>query len=129
MKFAYSILYVKNVERTLSFYEEAFGFERKMLTPEGDYAELNTGETTIAFASLELGASNFKKGIQKINTSGQPVGVELALTSNEIEKDYEKAIQAGAVMFEPIVEKPWGQKVGYVLDINNFLIEICTPIK
>ena len=31
--------------------------------------------------------------------------------------------------FEPLVEKPWGQKVGYVLDNNGFLIEICTPIK
>ena len=30
---------------------------------------------------------------------------------------------------EPLVEKLWGQKVGYVLDNNGFLIEICTPIK
>ncbi len=53
----------------------------------------------------------------------------MAFTTESIETDFKKAIDAGATEFEPLVEKPWGQKVGYVIDNNGFLIEICTPIK
>ncbi|MCK0158814.1 VOC family protein [Cellulophaga sp. F20128] len=129
MKYAYTIIYVVDVRLTIEFYEKAFGFSRKFVTPENDYGELISGETTIAFASVALGNSNFKKGFEKITQSGKPVGVELAFTSENIEIDFQNAINAGATEFESITEKPWGQKVGYILDNNGFLIEICTPIK
>lgn len=129
MKFAYTILYVHNVLETIVFYENAFGFSRKFITPENDYGELISGETTIAFASLDLGKSNFKKGFKEIKHSEKPFGVELAFTTETIEKDFSKAINAGAKEFEALDEKPWGQKVGYLLDNNGFLVEICTPIK
>lgn len=129
MKYAYTIMYVENVTETIEFYQKAFGFEKKFVTPENDYGELVSGETTIAFASIELGNSNFKKGFEKSDKSKKPFGVEIAFTTENIEKDFKKAIDAGAKEFEPLNEKPWGQKVGYVLDNNGFLIEICTPIK
>jgi uncharacterized glyoxalase superfamily protein PhnB len=129
MKYAYTILYVESVEQTIDFYEKAFGFKRKFITPEQDYGELVSGETTIAFASIELGHSNFKAGFQPINHSAQPVGVEMAFISENIELDFKRAIDSGATELVPVTEKPWGQKVGYVRDINGFLIEICTPIK
>ena len=88
-----------------------------------------SGETTIAFASIELGNSNFKSGFVKITNFKKPFGVELAFTTENIEADFQNAIDAGATEFEPLTEKPWGQKVGYVRDNNGFLIEICTLIK
>ena len=129
MKYAYTIIYVENVAETIEFYKKAFGFEKKFVTPENDYGELISGETTIAFASIELGNSNFKQGFEIIDKSKKPFGVEIAFTTENIESDFKKAIEAGAKEFEPLIEKPWGQKVGYVLDNNGFLIEICTPIK
>ncbi|KIX20073.1 glyoxalase [Flavobacterium sp. 316] len=129
MKYAYTILYVESVSETIEFYEKAFGFNRKFLTPESDYGELILGETTIAFASIELGNSNFKSGFEKISKSQKPFGVELVFTTENIEKDFQSAINFGATEFEPIIEKPWGQKVGYLRDNNGFLIEICTPMK
>lgn len=129
MKFAYTILYVENVTETILFYENAFGFARKFLTPENDYGELISGETTIAFASLALGRSNLKSGFEPIAKSQKPFGVELAFTTDDIETEFQQAVNAGATVYEPPVEKPWGQKVGYVLDNNGFLIEICTPVK
>lgn len=50
----YTIFYVQDVGATVGFFEAAFGLERRMLTPENDYGELETGSTTLAFASLEL---------------------------------------------------------------------------
>ena len=129
MKYAYTILYVESVPETIEFYEKAFRFVRKFLTPENDYGELISGETTIAFASIELGSSNLKKGFEKSNVAKKPFGVELAFTSENIEQDFQKAIDEGATVFELLTEKPWGQKVGYLRDNNGFLIEICTPMK
>lgn len=129
MKYAYTIIYVENVTETIEFYKKAFGFEQKFVTPENDYGELVSGETTIAFASLGLGESNFKSGYRKIEKTGKPFGVEMAFVTENIEADLKKAIEMGASEFEPLIEKPWGQKVAYVLDNNGFLIEICTPIK
>lgn len=128
MKYAYTILYVEDVTTTIQFYEKAFGFQRKFITPENDYGELITGGTTIAFASLVLGKSNLKAGFQKSNPRELPFGIELTFTTEEIETDFQKAIDAGAIEVEPIKEKPWKQKVGYLRDNNGFLIEICTPM-
>lgn len=129
MKYAYTILYVEDVEKTISFYENAFGFLKKFITPEHDYGELLSGETTIAFASNSLGNSNLKKGFKQLSINEKPSGIEMAFTSENIETDFKNAIAAGAIVYESITQKPWGQKVGYLRDLNGFLIEICTPIK
>ena len=128
MKFGYAIVYVKDVEQTIDFYERAFGFKQKFITVESDYAELISGETTIAFASIELGSSNFQRDFLKSDIKEKPLGVEFAFVSENVEEDYKKAVQAGATEFEPLTQKPWGQKVGYVRDNNGFLVEICSPI-
>lgn len=128
MKYAYTITYVKDVEATIEFYENAFGFNRKFITPEKDYAELISGETVIAFANLQLGLSNFRKGYNPISAEEKPIGIELAFVTEDIEVDFKKALNAGAKLYEPISKKPWGQKVGYLRDINGLLIEICTPM-
>lgn len=128
MDFAYTILYVDDVSTTIDFYQKAFGFQEKFITPEADYGELLTGSTTLAFASSRLADTNLKKGYQSISKNSEPFGVELAFTSESIESDFQRAIAAGAKEYEPLTEKPWGQTVGYLLDINGFLIEVCTPI-
>ena len=129
MKYAYTILYVADVPKTIQFYEQAFGFSKKFITPENDYGELISGETTIAFASIELGKSNFSSGFEAIPKTTKPIGAELVFVTENIETDFKKALQAGAEEFVEIKAKPWGQRVGYLRDNNGFLIEICTPMK
>ncbi|MEL6558106.1 MAG: VOC family protein, partial [Bacteroidota bacterium] len=75
MKYAYTIIYVKDVQQTLEFYQKAFGFEQKFITPENDYGELISGETTIAFASIGLGNANLKRGFTGSNSEEKPFGV------------------------------------------------------
>lgn len=128
LKLGYVILYVENVSQTIEFYERAFGFEKKLVTPEGDYGELESGDTTVAFASIALGNTNFKNGFQIISNSDKPIGVELVFVTENIEADFKTALDEGASEYEPLSRKPWGQTVGYLRDINGFLIEICTPI-
>ena len=128
MIYGYTIIYVKDVNETISFYENAFGFQRGFITPESDYGELLTGNTTLAFATLKLGHSNLPKGFVKSHREDKPFGVELAFVSENIEADYKTAIENGAIEYQAISAKPWGQKVGYLRDINGFLIEICSPM-
>ena len=129
IQYAYTILYVPDVPKTVEFYKKAFGFEQKLLTPENDYGEVISGNTTIAFANIDLGNSNFKKGFSESNLSKKPFGIELAFTTTKVEKVMENAIASGAELLEEVVTKPWGQKVGYLRDLNGFIIEICTPIQ
>ena len=128
IQYAYTILYVKDVPKSIEFYKNALGFEQKMLTPENDYGEIMSGTTTIAFANFELGRSNIKKGFIESDISKKPFGLELAFTTNNVEETMKKAIANGATLLESAVTKPWGQEVGYLKDLNGFILEICTPI-
>ena len=129
IKFAYTILYVKDVEKTIEFYEKAFGFTRKFVTPENDYGELLVGETTLSFASTNLANSNLKDGFTESSLTNKPFGIEIGFSTNDVEATVKSAVEAGAVIVENPKTKPWGQVVSYVRDLDGFLIEICTPME
>ena len=115
MRFAYTILYVADVTASISFYEKAFGFARKFITPENDYGELETGATVLAFASLGLGESNFNKSGGFTPSTSQlekPFGIEVAFTTEQIQVDFDRAVQAGATVYKAVEQKPWGQASG-----------------
>lgn len=128
MKYGYTIFYVEDVQKTVAFYEKAFGFKIKFITPENDYGELISGETTLSFASHELGKANFGRDFQLASIREKAYTMEIAFVTENITEDFDKAIEAGALEFKGIEEKPWGQKVGYLKDHNGIIIEICTPI-
>lgn len=129
IRLGYTILYVNDVEKSLTFYENAFGFKRKFITPESDYGELNTGETTLSFASKAMANSNLKDGFLESSLDSKPFAVEVGFVTDNVEEITEKAVKAGAVLLESPKQKPWGQTVAYVRDIDGFLIEICSPME
>ncbi|MGV2452401.1 UNVERIFIED_CONTAM: VOC family protein [Ralstonia mannitolilytica] len=129
IKFKYVILYVEDVELSMNFYKNTFGFEIKFITPEKDYGELLTGETSLSFASVSLAQSNIKKGFITAKTEDQPFGMELGFTTDDVEALVEKALKNGAVLYEDIAVKPWGQKTAYIKDPSNYLVEICTEMQ
>lgn len=126
--FAYTILYVRDVEKAIAFYETAFGFTRKFIAPGNDYGELATGATTLSFASVTLASSNLKDGFTESSPSGKPFGIEIGFTTDDVEATVRQAVKAGATLAEPAKTKPWGQVVAYVRDLDGFLVEICTPM-
>ena len=126
IQFKYVILYVEDVEQSMNFYKNTFEAEIKFITPEKDYGELSTGETSLSFASVDLASSNVKQGFLSSKAETKPFGIELGFTTDHVEELVEKAIKNGAVLYENIAVKPWGQKTAYIKDPNNYLIEICT---
>lgn len=125
--YGYTILYVENVEKTIEFYINAFGFTQKFITPEKDYGELETGGTTLAFASYSIAEYNGLV-IDKLNQGTSLAPFEIAFVTDDIEATYQQALKAGAIAIKPPTEKPWGQIVAYVQDINGFLVEVCTKM-
>lgn len=129
INFAYTILYVRDVEKSISFYEKAFQFKRKFITLDNSYGELITGNTTLSFASLSQAASNLKSGFQESSLNQRPFAMEIAFATSDVETVYQAALAAGAVAEAPATDKPHGQTVAYVRDPDGFLIEICTPMQ
>lgn len=61
MKFGYTIVYVADVNASLAFFGKAFGLKTRF-SHESGYGELDTGETTLAFATHDLGRNNLPAG-------------------------------------------------------------------
>jgi len=128
MKLGYTIAYVPNVTDSLQFFVQAFGFTQKFLHESGDYGELNTGETTLAFASHGLGELNFPTGHIRASHSAQPLGMEIALVTQDVQSAHSAALTHGATELSAPTAKPWGQVVSYLRAPDGLLIELCTPI-
>jgi lactoylglutathione lyase len=128
MKFGYAILYVDDVEKTVSFYETAFGLKRKMVVP-GEFGELETGSTRLAFAARSHATTLFTIPIQESGMDKPAPPMEIALVTPDVAKAFDKAVAAGAIAIAKPAQKPWGQTVAYVRDDNGFLVELCTPIE
>ncbi|MBL6432459.1 MAG: VOC family protein [Alphaproteobacteria bacterium] len=125
MKFRYTILYVEDVARTLAFYERAFGLKTGYLHESGDYGELVTGETKLAFSSRSLMTQLGKAPARAEPKS--PV-FEIALETDDVAGTLERARAAGASVLQELREEDWGQTTAYVSDPDGYLVEICTPV-
>ncbi len=128
MKLGYTIIYVPHVAESLTFFESAFGLSRRFLHESGDYGELETGETTLAFASHELSNTNFPSGFVAASDSRKPLGMEIALVTLSVVEAHAKALAAGATQLKEPETKPWGQVVSYVRCPDGILVEICSPV-
>lgn len=128
MKFGFTIIYVPDVSASLAFFEKAFGLTRRFLHESGDYGELNTGETTLAFATHALGAMNFPGGYVEASSSRKPLGVEIALVTPSVAEAHAAAVAVGATEVKAPEAKPWGQVVSYVRCPDGALVELCSPV-
>lgn len=126
MIFRYTIMYVQNVGESLAFYERAFGLDRGMIHESGDYGELVTGDTKLAFSSIKL--------MQQLGKSPAPANpdapvFEIAFETDDVAGALAKAKLAGATVKQEVREEPWGQTTAYIADPSGYLVEICSPVR
>lgn len=127
MKLGYVIQYVPDVTATVRFYEAAFDLKQRFMDESGNYAELETGGTALAFAQADFVAAQ-GMDFRLTRPDAAPPGVEIGLTTADVQPAFERALAAGATAVMPPTRKPWGQMVCYVRDLNGQLVEICTPM-
>ena len=125
MIYRYTILYVHDVAQTLSFYRAAFGLETGFLHAAGDYGELITGETKLAFSSLALMTA---LGKSVATAPPEKPSFELAFETEDVPAALGRALAAGAVLVSDVTQMEWGQTVAYVRAPEGTLIELCTKI-
>lgn len=128
MKFAYTIVYVRDVAASLKFFEEAFGLTTRFLHPSGAYGELDTGATALAFAQHATARDSLGRDYMPADSSAAPLGMEVGLVTPNVAAACDRAITAGAVLLAPPTVKPWGQTVSYVRAPDGTLIELCTAM-
>jgi catechol 2,3-dioxygenase-like lactoylglutathione lyase family enzyme len=126
MRLGYVIVYVPDVLAAVDFYERAFGLSRRFVH-ETQYAELDTGGTALAFVDEtfvggSVGAFSPNRGDSK------PAGMEVGLVTADVAAAFKTAVAAGASAVLAPVQKPWGQTIAYVRDLNGCLVELCSPM-
>ena len=124
MRLSYVILYVADVPATMEFYARAFGLETRFLHEGGDYGEMATGETRLAFSTITLMES---MGKRVATLPPDRPSFELAFTTDDVPAALRRAVAAGAVLVQEATEMPWGQTLSYVRAPEGTLVEICTP--
>jgi lactoylglutathione lyase len=127
VRFGYTILYVDDVGASLGFYERAFGLERRFLHESGQYGELETGATALAFADHELAAENLPAVYRPSDQPAARPTFEVCFVTDDVEGGYERAVREGADPVTAPQTKPWGQDVAYVRDPDGNLVEIASP--
>ena len=124
MKLNYVIIYVDDAVKAIEFYQKAFGLKTRFIHESNMYAEMETGETVLAFANNEMLRMNLNieahKGIKNC--------FEIAFSTEDVKKSFETALQNGAKELKKPEEKPWGQTVAYVQDMFGTIVEICNPM-
>ncbi|KAF6172064.1 hypothetical protein GIB67_029482 [Kingdonia uniflora] len=121
--FAYTVVYVKDVAKSVSFYANAFGTNVCRLDESHKWGELESGQTTIAFTPLHQDETDDITGTvctPRSDTERQPV--EVCFAYADVDVAYKRAVKNGAVPVREPEEKVWGQKVGYVRDIDDGIV-------
>ncbi len=124
MKFSYTIVYVDDVVKATEFYQQAFDLKTKFIHESNMYAEMESGQTTLAFANNEMLKMN--TGIEAQTTAKNCF--EIAFSTDDVTGAFDKAISNGAIEIKKPETKPWGQLVAYVRDSFGTIVEICTPM-
>jgi len=122
------LIYVPDVPAAVAFYEAAFDIKCRFVHESKLYAEMDTGETALGFAGNEMAEMN-GVAIRPNEKSTLPAGWEICFITDDIDKAYAKSIKNGCTPISPPTDKPWGQKVSYVRDLNGCIVEIATAVQ
>ena len=123
MKLGFVVLYVPDVRAAAAFYQQAFGLAVRDADPDDRYMEMDTGETTLAFAAESL-IEQAGRSFRPHRPHERPAAGEFSFVADDVAAAYETALKAGAVSYEPPSQRPDGVVVAYVRDLNGVLVEI-----
>jgi len=128
MKLSYVILYVQDIKTSIMFYQKAFGLKHQFIHESGDYAEMDTGVTTLAFCSHSLAKNLVDREYHHASLQGLSLGSQITLEPDDVKRAYEKAIEAGAKPVSEPKVKPWGFEVAILQDVDGHIVELARKL-
>jgi len=121
-----AMLTVSDLKAAVSFYQKAFGFEKRgvMNGPDGKpvHAELTLRGTT-----LMLGPENPERGMRSAKTLGGSPAT-LYLLAENVDKTIAKAVKLGATQHGPVMDMFWGDRCGNLSDLDGNSWMIATHV-
>jgi PhnB protein len=121
-----TMLTVTDIKAAATFYQKAFGFEKRgiMNGPDGKamHAELTLRGTT-----LMLGPEVAQMGSQSAKTLGHSPTTLYLLTEN-VDKTVGKAIKLGATAKGPVMDMFWGDRCGTIVDQDGYVWMVATHV-
>ncbi|CAH8383944.1 unnamed protein product [Eruca vesicaria subsp. sativa] len=128
--FAYTVVYVKDVAKSVEFYSRAFGHNVRRLDESHRWGELESGQTTIAFTPLHQHETDDLTGkVQATHSARERAPIEVCFCYPDVDAAFKRAVENGAVAVSEPEDKEWGQKVGYVRDIDGIVVRIGSHVK
>ncbi|XP_031486316.1 uncharacterized protein LOC116254848 [Nymphaea colorata] len=128
--FAYTVVYVKDVARSIAFYADAFGCHVRRLDESHRWGELESGQTTIAFTPAHQRETDEVAGaVADPATDKRRPPLELCFAYPDVDAAYKRAVEKGAVAVSQPEEREWGQKVGYVRDIDGIIVRMGSYVR
>jgi len=123
LKFDAAGLFVTEMKKMVSFYQHVMGMTGNW--DGGPYAELFSGQMRLIFYSRE----DFEKMVSKTFVYPEKLNGTLELSFSlphfeDVDKEYERVIAAGAGSILPPTDTLWQQRTCYVSDPDGNLIEI-----
>lgn len=120
-------LSVKNAVSAIKFYEQAFGAKTigRISMPDGTvgHAELQVGDSKLMLAE-EMPAWGNKS---PATLGGSPVGI--ALYVSDVDTVFQRALDVGAVVVEPLKDQFYGDRSGTLTDPFGHKWHILTHIE
>ncbi|KAI7732933.1 hypothetical protein M8C21_025395 [Ambrosia artemisiifolia] len=128
--YAYTVVYVKDVAKSVEFYGKAFGVSVRRLDESHRWGELESGQTTIAFTPLHQHETDDLTGeVLEQKSKGRRNQLEVCFEYADVDAAYKRAVENGAEAVSKPEEKEWGQKVGYVRDIDGNVVRMGSYVK
>ncbi|MDZ7964835.1 MAG: VOC family protein [Nostoc sp. DedSLP03] len=126
MKFGYTVIWVDDVVKTVEFYEKAFGLVRRTLLEKGQsiWAEIETGNTTLAFSSSSEAQKLFPGGCHPNHATQPPASIQISFITPDVGSAYMRAIGAGAKTLDAPKTQPGGHTIARVRDPNGVLVSL-----
>lgn len=95
------------------------------------WAELESGATTIAFTPLHQRETDARSGeVQLPDSSAAERGsLEVCFAYADVDAAYTRAVENGAVPLSAPEDKPWGQKCGFVRDMDGNVVRIASYVR
>jgi lactoylglutathione lyase len=124
LKMRYLILYVSNLEKSLTFYTENLGLTIR--GNHGTYVELDTGNTILAM--IERGNVEELTGLTYKSSPASSQTFEIGFVTEDVTATIEELRSKGVKVLKEPITKPWGQTVAYVADPDDHYIEICSSM-
>lgn len=120
----YVVLIVEDMDKTLQFYTEVLGL--RLSHCSGDYAQMDTGATRLAFYTRSAMAKTLGKTLRP-PTDDAP-GFEIGFKVADVDAAYHELIESGASPVVPPTTRHWGQRTAYVSDPDGHLIELAQDL-